>query len=174
MSEPKLSRLRFNFGYLLDAPPGSSREIELDYPSIKISGDLTLTPLQGAFRADRTAQGIYFRGELISSMEIECTRCLIEARIPITIDIDEHFYYPASTAPEGEYTIPESAIVDLAPLVRELAFLAVPISPVCRPDCNGLCMECGFNLNEGDCGCEPEHIDPRLAILQQLLHDQND
>jgi uncharacterized protein len=54
--------------------------------------------------------------------------------------------------------------------VRELALLDVPMRPLCRPDCQGLCMNCGQNLNEGDCGCEEEEIDPRLEALRKFLN----
>ena len=43
---------------------------------------------------------------------------------------------------------------------------------LCREDCLGLCQECGANLNDGDCGCAPDEIDPRLAALQQLLNNE--
>ncbi|HMT21440.1 MAG TPA: hypothetical protein PKE20_09395, partial [Promineifilum sp.] len=60
----KLSRLRFNFGFLLEADFGTSRRIELDYPSIKLSEDVTLTPLQGEITATRTTEGIYIQSRL--------------------------------------------------------------------------------------------------------------
>ena len=70
----KLSRLRFNFGFLLEADYGTIRQIELDYPSIKLSEDVTLTPLVGSFTATRTTEGIYIQGQLESSMSLECVR----------------------------------------------------------------------------------------------------
>jgi uncharacterized protein len=92
------------------------------------------------------------------------------ADIPITIQVDELFYYPPHAAPPGEMTFDgDSGFIDLAPLVRDLSLLDMPINPICRPDCQGLCMECGQNLNEGDCGCTADDIDPRLAALRQFL-----
>ena len=89
--------------------------------------------------------------------------------MPIPISLGDLFYYPPQTAAEGEYAIGDDGFIDLAPLVREMAVLETPIQPICRYDCQGLCIECGHNLNEGDCGCEPDPIDPRLSALQQLL-----
>lgn len=173
MSEPKLSRLRFNFGFLLEAIPGTSRDIELDYPQIKVSSDLTLIPLQGAFNAARTATGVFIKGLLRSYIAADCNRCLNPFSLPINIVLDDHFYYPPHLAPDGEYTFDERGIIDLSPLVREMALLDIPINPTCRAACQGLCQSCGQNLNEADCGCEAEDIDPRMAILQQLLEDSN-
>jgi uncharacterized protein len=170
----KLSRLRFNFGFLLEADYGTSRLIELDYPTIQLSEDVTLSPLQGSFTATRTTEGIYIQGQLQSSMGLECVRCLDEAIVPIEIALDELYFYPPQTAPDGENRVGEDGIIDLAPLVRELSLLSLPIKVLCRPDCRGLCQECGANLNHGDCGCAEEEIDPRLAVLAQLLKTDED
>ena len=169
MNKSRPSRLRFNFGFLLEAPIGTFREVELDYPSAQVAQDLTLAPLTGSFLATRISEGVYLSGELHSNSSQQCVRCLEDAIIPLQLDIDELFYYPPHSAPEGAYVIGENGYIDLAPLVRELAWLGVPIQPLCRPDCQGLCMECGQNLNHGDCGCEVEEIDPRLSVLKQLL-----
>jgi uncharacterized protein len=169
MSSSPRSSLRFNFGFLLEATLGTSRTVELNYPSIRVAEDLTLAPLQGEFTATRTSNGVYLGGTLHSALSVECVRCLDDVTIPIAFRIDDLFYYPPSSAPEGEYTIGENGFIDLAPLIRELSLLESPMHPLCRPDCQGLCMQCGQNLNEGDCGCEEDDIDPRLASLKRLL-----
>ncbi len=169
MTNKRPSRLRFNFGFFLEATLGTSRTIELDYPTIEVE-DLTLSPLAGIFTATRTSEGVYLSGTLNSTLVGQCVRCLEPATTSISMQMDDMFYYPPHTAPEGEHAIGDDGFIDLAPLVRELAVLETPIQPICRPDCQGLCIECGQNLNEGDCGCEPNPIDPRLIALQQLLN----
>lgn len=169
MANKPLSRLRFNFGFLLEATFGESRTIELDYPTIRVADDLDLAPLQGAVKASRNSEGIYISGELQTNVPTICVRCLESFQLPITIELDDLYYYPPSLAPEGEFVVGENGFIDLAPLVRELSLLEQPMRPLCRPDCQGLCQECGANLNLGDCGCEEETIDPRLANLKQLL-----
>ncbi len=167
----KMSRLKFNFGFLLEADFGTIRRIELDYPSIKLSDDLTLSPLKGAITATRTTEGIYIQGELESAAALECVRCLTETIVSLDFTLDELFYYPPQSAPPGENHVGEDGMIDLGPLVRELALLSLPTKVLCREDCLGLCQECGANLNDGDCGCDAEAIDPRLAALQQLLQE---
>ncbi|MEJ2747075.1 MAG: DUF177 domain-containing protein [Anaerolineae bacterium] len=172
MSNNNLSRLRFNFGFMLEASLGTSRKIELDYPTIRVSDDVTLTPLQGQFTATRTSEGVYLNGRFQSAIQTECVRCLEETLAPIFIELEEMFYYPPETKPELEdaYAFEgETGFIDLAPLMRELSLLAMPTQPLCRPDCLGLCVECGQNLNEADCGCQDDEIDPRLAQLRSLL-----
>ena len=58
--------------------------------------------------------------------------------------------------------------IDLDPIVREQVLLALPMGVVCREDCQGLCAQCGQNLNEKKCGCEQRVIDPRLAALKDI------
>ncbi|MCA9901440.1 MAG: DUF177 domain-containing protein [Ardenticatenaceae bacterium] len=172
MSNKRPSRLRFNFGFFLEATLGTSRTIELNYPTIEVE-DLTLSPLAGTFTATRTSEGVYLSGVLRSTLGAECVRCLEEAIVPVDLKLDDLFYYPPHTAPEGEYIIGEDGFIDIAPLVRELTVLETPIQPICKPDCHGLCMECGQNLNKGNCSCEAEPIDPRLSALRQLLDSKD-
>jgi uncharacterized protein len=64
--------------------------------------------------------------------------------------------------------VPDDAHIDLAPLFREFALLEIPLKPLCREDCKGLCIECGQNLNEKDCG-HREEIDSPFSALKELL-----
>ena len=169
MSKSRPSRLRFNFGFLLEAPNGTSREVELNYPTIRVSEDMILEPLAGSFSATRTSEGIYLSGRLKSRIIQECVRCLEDAVVPLGLEIDELFYCPPDAAPAEVYVVGENGFIDLSPLVRELALLDTPIQPLCRLDCQGLCINCGQNLNEGDCGCEEDDIDPRMDVLKQLI-----
>ncbi|MCA9931299.1 MAG: DUF177 domain-containing protein [Anaerolineales bacterium] len=171
MSNQRPSRLRFNFGFMLEATLGTSRKVELGYPTIQIAEDVILTPLEGTFEATRTSEGIYLSGLLTSKIPIECVRCLDEFNLPIQLKIDDLFYYPPHTAPPGEYTVGEDGFLDLAPLVREISLLEIPMQPFCKPDCKGLCSECGQNLNEASCNCAIDDIDPRMAALRQLLDE---
>lgn len=168
MSGNRPSRLRFNFGFLLEADHGTSRTIELDYPSIQVE-DVILEPLRGTFQAIRNSKGIYITGELQSNIGSDCARCLESIVLPISFRLDDLFYYPPQDVPPGEFGVGEDGFVDLAPLVRQLSLLEVPMQPFCGPECKGLCVECGRNLNEGNCDCKSEIIDPRLESLRALL-----
>lgn len=61
--------------------------------------------------------------------------------------------------------------IDLGEEVRQSIILALPMKPVCREDCLGLCSHCGRNLNKEKCGCKEEEIDERLAKLGKLLRN---
>ena len=70
---------------------------------------------------------------------------------------------------ESGLLLPDDAHIDLAPLLREYALLEIPISPLHKPDCKGLCPECGQDLNIRDCGHRPERSDSPFAKLKDLL-----
>lgn len=140
--------------------------------------DLTFdTPVRGNVEVDRTAQTLRLRGQLATTAPLVCGRCLTQYRQDLAIAIEEEFLVGGGAAPREGALRPEDFVVPLGPdlvldvteAVRQHLLLAVPMVPVCRPDCRGLCPRCGRNLNEQDCGCEPvETIDPRLAPLRDL------
>jgi uncharacterized protein len=79
--------------------------------------------------------------------------------------VDEH-EVPAEDLGVAFY---DGDAIDLGQLVREQFYLSLPMKPLCRQDCAGLCPECGTNLNVSRCECEHRWIDPRMAALEQLL-----
>ncbi|PIE82429.1 MAG: hypothetical protein CSA11_00630 [Chloroflexi bacterium] len=171
MDKQHPSRLRFNFGFLLEAKIGTNRIIELEYPTIDVE-DITLSPLTGTLNVTRTSEGVYLSGELQTATAVTCVRCLIDALASVQVSLDELLYYPPKAAPPGELFIGEDGYIDLGPLIREMTILELPIRPLCKPDCQGLCQECGANLNETECDCKIDDIDPRLAKLKELLEEE--
>ena len=167
--QKRASRLRFNFGFLLESSPGTTREIAIDYPTITLEDEIILSPLSGVFDAIRSSKGIYITGQLHTNFAGNCVRCLGDLLVPITLELDDLFYYPAHLTPAGEYGVGDDGFIDLTPLVRELNLLGIPTQPYCKDECQGLCAECGVNLNIESCSCIEEHIDPRFSKLQALL-----
>jgi uncharacterized protein len=92
-------------------------------------------------------------------------------------------YLPASAmSAEGEREVAEEDLetsyyrddqIDLNELMREQFYLALPMKPLCREDCRGLCPQCGTNLNLGGCECDTGWHDPRLAPLKDLKRSTN-
>lgn len=163
--------LRLNVGFLLKEGPGYSREFNFEHRGPLRVEDVVITRLDGALRLTRTRQGIVLQGTLCSESSIECVRCLAEFNFPFTFEISDLFVYPPPFPldPYNPYLVDEGGFIDLSPIIREEGILAIPIQALCRPDCKGLCPECGQNWNEGSCNCVHETGDPRLSALRALL-----
>jgi uncharacterized protein len=116
-------------------------------------------------------------GRVQTTLELPCSRCLEGFRWPIDAAFDLRYQPHAANTGEGERAIEEDDLttafyerdeIDLGQLMREQFYLALPMKPLCRDDCRGLCPTCGANLNHGACGCKTEWEDPRLGVLKKL------
>jgi DUF177 domain-containing protein len=116
-------------------------------------------------------------GRVETSLELPCSRCLESFRWPVNAIFDLR-YQPRMTGtdkPEREVeeddfstAFYENDEIDLVQMMREQLFLSLPMKPLCRPDCQGLCPTCGTNLNRGTCSCKRDWDDPRFAALKSL------
>lgn len=121
-------------------------------------------------------------GRARTELELACSRCLEPFRMPVDASFD-HRYLPASEmSAEPEREVQDEDIgtsyyrddqIDLDELLREQFYLALPMKPLCREDCRGLCSQCGTNLNAGACDCAPAWEDPRLAPLKSLMKKES-
>lgn len=164
--------LKLKVGFLLSQSIGTSREVDYDVPAMMVAEDLKLAFLRGKLRLSRTREGILVQGRLETAREGECRRCLTTMSIPIELTLEELFEYQPGKEVQSEFSIESDTTLDLTPLLREEIIVNTPLAPLCKPDCAGLCPQCGQNLNEGQCTCEREDIDPRLAVLMQLRRNQ--
>ncbi len=123
-------------------------------------------------------------GTLTTTLELRCSRCLESFVLPVEAAFDLRYLPEGVAAPDAEtedgelgeddasatfYTGDE---IDLGDLMREQFYLALPMKPLCRRDCKGLCPQCGTNLNTDTCQCQPRWEDPRLAGLKALIPDR--
>jgi uncharacterized protein len=172
--------LSYNVAALLKSEPGAQRTFDVDVDISGIDQDLVLTkPLTGRLRLLRTDSGILATGRLQTEALVPCRRCLEPMIVGVEIELEEEFQPSidiftgaaiAAADSEDEVTrIDDHHILDLTEVVRQNLLLATPTSPLCRPDCRGLCPTCGANLNEEPCSCQREEEDPRLAALRDLL-----
>jgi uncharacterized protein len=140
--------LRFNVGFLLNQPVGYSRDIHFEYPEIILKPDLTLTDFSGTARVGRTPQGIIVQGQFVGKAPAECVRCLTNFDQPLHATFSELYAFDQRSITDSGLILPEDFNIDLEPVVREYLLIEMPISPICREDCQGLCPLCGLNLNE--------------------------
>lgn len=116
-----------------------------------------------------TGQAYRVQGVIRCLKSFTCDRCLEHAVEEQSHKFSEDFK-PAEDCEENEAVESFSGdVIDLAGLVHDTILAAQSVSNICSPECRGLCPVCGANLNEGECGCNRDIIDPRLAMLQHLL-----
>lgn len=168
MSDPH-SPLRLNVGFVVAQSAGFSRDFPFDIPQLNLPPDLHLTTLIGLVRTTRTPQGILLQADFQTLTELECVRCLTTYQQPLNINFTELYAFSQRYVTDSGLLMPETGIIDLGPVLRDYAVLEIPISPLCKPDCKGLCPICGNNLNERTCNHENDSGDPRLASLKSLL-----
>jgi uncharacterized protein len=116
-------------------------------------------------------------GRIAARVPAACSRCLEPAELAIRPEVDLRLV-PAPVgrgeehelgADELETDVYSGDEIDLRRLVRSETELALPMKPLCRADCRGLCPSCGANLNAGPCQCGGAAPDPRWAPLRALL-----
>lgn len=129
-------------------------------------------------RATREEDRVRLAGAIKATVEIECDRCLT----PLTVPVDQSFdlIYVPPNRPAGAHDEKElgeddlyvsfyqGQAIDLDDLVREQIELTLPMARLCGEQCRGLCPHCGANLNQQQCDCSSEEIDPRWAALKNL------
>jgi uncharacterized protein len=171
MNTPR-SALRLNVGFLIHQSVGTSRDFLFEYPNLILGQDLNLHQLEGSARITRTAQGLLMQVRMQAMTMMECVRCLTELEQPLSVDFAELYAFTPRAVSESGLILPEDGHIDLAPLLREYMYLEIPINPLCRPDCRGLCPVCGELLKDESHHHEDDPIDPRLAELKALLEDK--
>ena len=120
-------------------------------------------------------------GTVKTALELACSRCLEPFVMPVDREFDLRYLPAAAAEPrpdeDDEIEVEDDDVavtfyrdeqIDLNELLREQFYLALPMKPLCRDECRGLCAQCGTNLNTGTCDCAPVWEDPRLAPLKGL------
>jgi uncharacterized protein len=120
----------------------------------------------------RYGEDLFFDGHLVVTLAATCARCLEN----YTLDINRRFTFvlkpvvAETSEAENDNALGfyEGEEVDLAPRLQDEIILELPLRPLCREDCPGLCPGCGRDLRAGVCACSEEQLDPRLAPLRGL------
>ena len=168
MTNPR-KPLRLNVGFLINSPIGISRSFDFEDERMPVGDDLVLTDFAGTAKISRTPQGLLVQGDFQGTAPLECVRCLSGFSRRMHWDFTELYAFKKENVTDSGLLMPEDAHIDLQPLMREYALLEVPINPLCRPDCKGLCSVCGENRNEVDCGHGNDRDDTPFSNLGELL-----
>jgi uncharacterized protein len=172
--------LKFNVAQLLRELIGAERAYTFSESRLGLDDDLALQDIEGKVRFTRTASGVLTDMVAQGVVHLECTRCLkpVDQLINVRIYDEFHSQIEVSTgAPlpkpdeEDPFFIDELHMIDLGEAIREYALLELPMQSLCKPDCKGLCPQCGIDRNVEQCSCDNEVVDERLAALRALLNN---
>ncbi|SES74377.1 YceD family protein [Anaerobranca gottschalkii] len=111
----------------------------------------------------------YVTGELTGVLELECSRCMETVAYETNYPIAER--YSLKTQKDEDIIILSKSKLQVEEILRESLEFAMPVKVLCKESCLGLCPHCGCNLNLSTCQCLKDQIDPRLAILKDLLKE---
>jgi uncharacterized protein len=171
--------MRFNVAQLLKEPVGSTRSYRLAEDIQDLGEEVKLThPIEGTIKLIHTAEGVLVSGQLYTEVELTCSRCLESFSTAVDFVLEEEFHPTVDISTGAKLPLPDGEdeailidgqhIMDLLEVMRQDILLASPSRPLCKPDCAGLCSQCGQNLNEGPCTCEQSLDDPRWEALRAL------
>lgn len=161
--------------------PGAMVEVSREVPAPEDLGTDVIavpvdTPVDLDLRLESVVEGVLVSGTASAAATGACVRCLDDVTYPVSADIQELFAYAdrakhhqdvAASDEDDDTRELDGDLLDLEPVLRDSVVPTLPFKPVCRPDCPGLCSECGARLAD-----DPDHhhdvLDPRWAALQGL------
>jgi uncharacterized protein len=135
-------------------------------------------PVKGSIRLTNTGTLLLIEGTVKATAVLECGRCLEDFTMPVSAKIEEEFrvehvgdammVLPMEEDEEASELV-KNNILDIGELVRQNLLVELPISPVCKPECLGLCPTCGKNRNMRECSCPPAEVESPFHVLADLL-----
>jgi uncharacterized protein len=152
--------------------PGSAKRVRVDEPVEGLQTELAAVrpeaQIEGELTLESVVEGIFVTGSVGGRMTLRCARCLREFEAEFDVAMNE--LYVREPGSEDDYVLADDLMLDPEPMVRDAVVLQMPFSPLCRPDCLGLCERCGGDRNIGECRCGPD-VDPRWSALEALFTD---
>jgi uncharacterized protein len=185
-SKPAGSHARSSGAFTFDARvlgrgPGEVREEKRTATAPDdVGSGLVLVPVGSDIaldlRFEAVSEGVLVTGTAVAPLAGECARCLDPLTSSIEVSFQDLYRYlpdPGEDENDAEERFLDGDLLNLEPAFRDAVVLALPLSPLCRDDCPGLCAECGAKL--ADVGPDHGHddqVDPRWGLLAQLdIHD---
>ncbi|GGG12205.1 YceD family protein [Paenibacillus aceti] len=154
-----------------EAPVEFHQTLDVDHVVQGRKDIMGISPMQADLQAEPAGGGvIHVTGRLSAELDMSCSRCLKPLKHHVDVRFEEAFKQSDEESVELDEAEEELVLVsderlNLVPYLEEALLLELPFSAVCKETCKGLCPSCGTDLNEQQCGCNTERIDPRLAAL---------
>lgn len=160
-----------------DEPFRWHETLEIDIDELERPEILALGSVEWGGEVTYAAPAFHVHADYRFELTQACSRCLRPVVMPVAGSCDLLVSVGAASAASGEHqlheedlgqvTVPDERLDTRSLLVEQLQ-LEVPMHPLCRPDCRGLCPHCGAELDAGPCGCQTSAGDPRWEALASL------
>ena len=171
--------MEYNVAQILQEPTGSVRHYEVQEEIIDL-GDVQAKHLKGWLKLTRTNSGIWVQGRLGMNVSTQCSRCLKDFDAPLATEITEEFSPTVvpktgsakvgpATDEEEAFLISLTNVLDTREAIRQSIVSILPMKPLCKRECVGICPHCGVNSNEVQCYCNVTRTDSRWERLLELL-----
>ena len=154
--------LRLKVGHILNKSVGFVSDVQIKEQEFYVASDVYANSLSGNISLTRIHLGILVAGDIEATSSTECGRCLVNHLSTTSASISE--LYSEHDNEQSQFTIGDNCELDLGPFFRELLLVSEPIQAICFPECKGLCVNCGANLNKSECKCYEENINENLSI----------
>ena len=169
--------MQFNVARLLKESVGTSHRHTIDATFAPLE-DTQTDRVWGQLQLMRVSEGVWVSGSLDATATCVCSRCLQDSPLSLRFQLDEIYVpvvdittgasLPLPEDADASFTIDEHHVLDITEAVRQSIIVALPMKPLCRAECAGICTECGANRNEARCTCKALRIDPRWIPLLKL------
>jgi uncharacterized protein len=134
-------------------------------------GGKFIDPVEVEIEIENTGTIFAGRGNVRTLLQLPCARCLQDFTYPVETEFQGVMVENTRNnqfSPDDGFVLFDGETVDIEPMVEEAIFMAIPICPLCREDCQGLCPICGQDKNIGTCSCREDTIDPRWENLKNI------
>lgn len=154
--------------------PGASQHLTRTVPApadlgTEVIGVPEGSDLQLDLLLESVMEGVLVSGTARGRATGECVRCLDDLDREVAVQVQELYAYPGKSSSEDEDLLElQGDALDLEPVLRDAVVPSLPFQPVCRPDCPGLCSQCGARLADSP-GHHHDAVDPRWAALEDLI-----
>ncbi len=158
---------------------GLEKELNL---SVKLNDNVGPDAADVSLTISRIKKIVLVEGSIKMVMSLKCGRCLNDFSSPLDLMFSEEYNPVEEISNEDAHELTDAEMglgfyqndeIDLVDLVEEQILLEIPMKPLCKEDCAGICSKCGQDLNVKTCECKIEEVDPRLEPLQRLKESMN-
>lgn len=150
-------------------------DLSYDFSASKLLQDYNIiksSPIRFLGRIYKENDDIFIEASFSGEVIFRCSRCLDEFEKKISGDIE--FDIPVTEGEDNDNVYLQGDYLDLSVVVEEALAFYLPMKVLCSEECKGLCSNCGQNLNEKECSCNVETIDPRLEKLKYFFSNDEE